>query len=194
MKNYLLSMLLPALFSCNGPNGKSAAGSGTADSAAINEVISADKLIAPGKGIGHLTIGLPVDSAVARLGRPDTSDSAMGSSLMAWYSKDANPYRTAIFVRRNMGNEEISRIKMIMVTSPWFKTSDGIGTGTLLDVIEKNYKIELINKAPARQKGVQVFDDLNKGIMFDIDSVSKKCIAITVHSARDSSGIYLNMH
>ncbi|WP_146198712.1 hypothetical protein [Pararcticibacter amylolyticus] len=193
MKKCFLIMLLPVLFSCNNPAGKSAAGSGTTDSAEINGKISPGQLIIPGEGIAHLTIGLPVDSAVARLGRPDSSDAAMGSALMAWYSKDANRYRTAIFARRNMGNEDVSRIKMIMVNSPWFKTKDGISTGTALAAIEKNYSLKHVDNASTRQKRVQVFDDINNGIAFDIDSGSKKCIAITVHAAGDSSGTYINM-
>jgi len=187
-------MIMPLMFACNSPANKATTDFATTNTSAAEPVVKPDQLITPGKGIGHLTIGLPVDSAIARLGRPDSSDAAMGSSLIAWYSKDASKYRTAIFAGRNMGNEEVSRIKKIMVSSPWFKTKDGIATGATLADIEKNYKLKQVDDFTAQQKGLLVLDDIDKGITFDIDSISKKCMAITVHAAHESPGTYINMH
>lgn len=187
-------MVAPLMMACNSPATKSSVDSTDTDSIALKAEIKPDQMIKPGQGIGHLTIGLPVDSAMAKLGQPDSSDAAMGSSLMAWYSKDTHKYRTAVFARRNMGNEEISRIKLIMVNSPWFKTEDSIGTGKLLTDIEKHYKLKPVDNATATEKGLLVFDDNDKGITFDIDKQSKKCVAITVHKAHDSAGSYLDIH
>lgn len=130
-------MIIPLLFACNSPANKAKTDSHTAKTIVEKEQVTPNRLITPGKGIGYLTIGLPVDSAIARLGHPDSSDAAMGSALMTWYSKDAAKYRIAILIRRNMGIEEVSRIKMIMVSSPWFKTADGITTGASLADIKK---------------------------------------------------------
>lgn len=188
-------MIVPLLFACNSPADKKVADSATTDTTvAIETEVKPDQLITPGKGIGHLTIDLPVDSAIAKLGKPDSSDAAMGSSLMAWYSKDADKYRTAVFARRNMGNDEVSRIKLIMVSSPWFKTDDGIATGTTLADIEKSYQLKPVDNTAAAKKGLLVYDDNAKGITFDVDSASKKCVAITVHQANEKPGSYINMH
>lgn len=195
MKKLFLIMMVPLLFACNSPADKKATDSATTDTTvAIETEVKPEQLISPGKGIGHLTIDLPVDSAIAKLGKPDSSDAAMGSSLMAWYSKDAHKYRTAVFARRDMGNDEVSRIKLIMVTSPWFITEDGVATGTSLTDIEKSYQLKPVDNATAAKKGLLVFDDNAKGITFDIDSASKKCVAITVHQANEKPGSYINMH
>lgn len=182
------------MLACNGPTDKAATNPDKTSSSPVRLEVKPDQRITPGKGIGHLTIGLPVDSAIVRLGRPDSSDAAMGSALLAWYSKDASKHRTAVFAGRNMGNEDVSRIKKIMVSSPWFKTSDGIATGTLLTDIERNYTLKQVDDFTARQKGLQVFDDNDKGITFDIDSASRKCTAITVHIAHENPQSYINMH
>lgn len=187
-------LIVPLLFACNSPADKKTTDNTVTDTVADAPEIKPDQLISPGKGIGHLTIGLPADSAIAKLGKPDSSDAAMGSALMAWYSKDANKYRTAVFARRNMGNDEVSRIKLIMVSSPWFKTGDGVATGTTLADIEKSYQLKPVENTTAAKKGLLVFDDNTKGITFDIDSASKKCVAITVHPANDGSGSYLDIH
>jgi hypothetical protein len=85
MKKPFLMMIVPLLFACNSPANKTTADSTTTDTVAVAAETKPDQLISPGKGIGHLTIGLPVDSAIAKLGKPDSSDAAMGSALMAWY-------------------------------------------------------------------------------------------------------------
>jgi len=182
------------MLACNSPANKATNDPAATNTSAADSTVKPDQLITPGKGIGHLSIGLPVDSVIVRLGRPDSSDAAMGSALMAWYSKDAGKHRTAVFASRNMGNEDVSRIKKIMVSSPWFRTHDGIATGAILADIEKSYKLKQVDDFTARQKGLQVFDDNGQGITFDIDSTSRKCVAITVHTAHEKPGTYINMH
>ncbi|KAA6438409.1 hypothetical protein FEM33_17120 [Dyadobacter flavalbus] len=194
MKILFSTVIIMIMLACNKPADKASVNTDTTASVSVESEVKPDQLITPGKGIGHLTIGLPVDSAITRLGRPDSSDAAMGSALMAWYSKDAGKHRTAVFAGRNMGNEDISRIKKIMVSSPWFRTGDGVATGTLLTDIKRSYTLKQVDDLTARQKGLQVFDDNEKGITFDIDSASGKCTAITVHTAHESPQSYINMH
>jgi len=178
------------MFACSTPADKP-----TTDSTAAFAVkINPDQLISPGKGIGQLAVGMPADSAIARLGRPDSSDAAMGSALMVWYSKDANKHRTAVFSSMNMGNEAFHRIKRIMVSSPWFKTEAGLGAGAAMAEIEKGYQLTKVEDVSAQQKGLLVYADTEKGISFDIDSVSRICKAITVFSPKDGAGSYINMH
>lgn len=39
-----------------------------------------------------------------------------------------------------------------------------------------------------------VFDDVGKGIAFDIDAVSKICMAISIHKPGEAAFPYINMH
>lgn len=191
MKNLFVLTALAFIIACNDqPESKPV----PPETATVEAVPGPEQLITPGTGIGHLVIDQPVDTAIAKLGQPDSSDAAMGSALMVWYSKDANRYRTAIFARRNMGNDEVSRIKRIMVSSPWFKTSDGIGAGSSMAAIEKIYRMKKVEDPSAAGKGLWVFDDASRGIAFDIDSISKICKAVSVHASGDSAATYINMH
>lgn len=191
MNKILLFTIISIFIACSSPADKPT--NDSTDNKAETTVTPA-QLITPGKGIGQLAIGMPVDSALAKLGQPDSSDAAMGSALMAWYSKDASKHRTAVFSSMNMGNENFHRIKRIMVSSPWFKTEAGLGTGATLTEIEKNYQLNKVDNVSASQKGLLVFSDNSKGICFDIDSVSRKCVFITVFAAHESATSYIDMH
>lgn len=191
MQRTLLFLVISFLLACNNPAKKVTTNS-TQGTVATHLKIEPDKLIVPGKSIGNIAIGLPVDSAIVQLGRPDSSDAAMGSELLTW--KDAKHYRTAIFAGMDMGNETIKRIKRIMVGSPAFSTEDGISTGASAAEIEKRYNVRQVADATAKQKGLIVLDDNDKGITFDLDSIDRKCIAITVHKIREGAGSYINMH
>ncbi|MBO9633784.1 MAG: hypothetical protein J7578_11765 [Chitinophagaceae bacterium] len=195
MKKTIVPICLLGLLACNN-QGVDENRSDRKDSVKLGSIStpSSGQLIKPGYSIGHLVIGSSTDSAIAILGSPDSSDAAMGSALMAWYSKDANQYRTAIFAGRNMGNDEVSRIKRIMVSSPWFTTADGIATGSSLEAIEKKYSLKPVDDATAKSKGLMVFDDTEKGIAFDIDTASKICKAISVHKPGEGASSYINMH
>lgn len=197
MKHILIGILLPILFACNNQqadNADKSADTRHADTTVVTPAPQHTVLITPGKSIGRLEIGLATDSAIVWLGKPDSSDAAMGSALMSWYLNDNNKYRTAIFAGRNMGNDETSRIKRVMVSAPSYKTADGIATGASLAEIEKLYKVKQVDDATAKSKGLLVYDDVERGIVFDIDSVSKICKAITIHKAGESSSTYINMH
>ncbi|GAA4332862.1 hypothetical protein GCM10023149_39370 [Mucilaginibacter gynuensis] len=202
LKRTFVILFAPLLFACNQPDKKtettdtSVANSADTAVATVKEN-TANQLISPGQGIGHLRVGQPADSAIVLLGRPDSSDAAMGSSLMAWYAKhDRKGYRTAIFAHRNMGgkDENTSYIKKIMVNSPWFKTPEGLSTGAGLEDIKKAYTLKQVSSFTADAKKVIVYDDNAKGITFEVDSVSNKCVAIVVYKPNEGSGTYLDMH
>ncbi|PLK44795.1 hypothetical protein [Emticicia sp. TH156] len=186
MNKFWVPILTSTLLACNTPTDKPAAESAAA--------ITPAQLISPGKGIGQLSIGMPADSALARLGRPDASDAAMGSALMAWYGKDAHHYRTAVFTSMNMGNENFHRIKRIMVSSPWFKTAGGLGTGTPLAVLAGQFRLKKVADATTSQNGLLVYTAVGRGISFDIDSLTRICKAVTVHGADEPAAAYINMH
>jgi len=128
------------------------------------------------------------------LGKPDSSDGAMGASFMAWFDKTHKVvHQTSIYAHRNMGgkDENISYVKVIRETSPSFKTADYGGAGSALKDVMKLYKLE---KHPAPgNKRIWLYDNYQTGIGFEVDSTGK-CLAVYIHAPNDSSATYLNIH
>ena len=157
------------------------------------KTIAPAKLIVPGKRIGDICINEDADSVVAKLGRPDSSDAAMGASTMVWLDKTGkNTHQTSVYAHRNMGaaNEKINYIKEIRETSPSFKTADYGGAGSEIKDVLKLYKLK---KHPASgNKKLWLYDNYQEGIGFEVDSTGK-CLAVYIHAPNDSSATYLNV-
>lgn len=221
IKNCLLILLMAGLFSCNQSTSKQTAAdtakTGAADTSLTDNAIvkdsaadkliasdtatanpvSADRLISPGKGIGHIMVDDDAAQAIKVLGKPDSADAAMGSSLMVWFANhNAKGYRTSVFSRRNMGgkDENISHIQKILVSSPWFKTADHLGVGSAVEFIKKSYLLKPFTTYKANGHTVQVYTDADKGISFEVDNTTQKCVAVVVHKAHDTAATYINMH
>ena len=195
MKKGVLLLCCAALFACKQPaqkqnNADTAAQ--TADTAKTKTSV-ADKLITPGRSIGGITLSEDVANVSQLLGRPDSSDAAMGSSLMVWHKP--NGYRTSVFAHRKMGDKDeiISRIQKILVNSPEYKTTEGIGVGSTVDEIKKSYNLKPTSDYKNKDGKVQVYTDLDKGISFEIDAAGK-CVGVIVHQLHDTAVAYLNMH
>jgi hypothetical protein len=162
-----------------------------------SKVTAADELIVPGKGIGKILLKGSADSAAARLGKPDYSDAAMGSVLMTWYAKhDTSGYKTSLFADHNFGakDESIAHIRKILITSPAFKTAEGLKTGLALNEYQKHFDLKPISGYTVKGKKVKVYEAKHKGIAFEIDSASNKGVAIVVHQPNDSLATYINLH
>jgi hypothetical protein len=155
-----------------------------------------DWLITPGKSIGHIFLNDDVQNTIRQLGKPDSSDAAMGSSLMVWFANhNSAGNRTAVFSHHNMGgkDESVSHVQKILVTSPQFKTNDGIGVGSAKQDIQKNYTLKPTSTYSKNGGKIQVYTDLEKGISFEINGTGR-CVGIIVHKANDTASAYLNMH
>ncbi len=153
---------------------------------------SAEWLIVPGKSIGKVTLNQNADSVMATLGKPDLTDGAMGSTMLTWLGKNGDSTsRVSVFTQRNMGvpDESVNRVKQIRVTSPQFKTADGIGAGAMFTDIDSRYSIKAVDK----YKQLKVYDDLQHGIAFDIDSLTSRCVAISVHAPFDRKAAHINL-
>ncbi|WP_419802178.1 hypothetical protein [Mucilaginibacter sp.] len=183
------------LLACNQPQTQSAQTKKVADTV-FSTVISAEEklvpaaaLIVPGKSIGQITLRENADSVYKALGKPDSGDAAMGKSLSTWFA-DHNPkgYQTQVFCVRNLGNpdENISRIKQIRVTSPYFKTSERIGAGSTLTEIQTKFKVIKTASYADKKPPYQIYDD-KKGIAFEI--LNGKCRAVIVYLPGDRGGI-----
>ena len=154
-------------------------------------------LITPGKSIGEISIGQNADSLTKVMGKPDTSNAAMGSSMHTWYDKhDTSAVYTRIFAQRNMGNadENIAHVKKIMSDDPQYKTAEGVGIGNTLNEIGRYYGMQPTGNYMLKGKPVLVYSDLPKGISFDIDNESRKCVAVAVFSTAEPNMAYINVH
>ncbi|MEO3403061.1 hypothetical protein AAFN85_04105 [Mucilaginibacter sp. CAU 1740] len=166
------------------------------DTSEANNVTGTDWLVTPGKGIGHIVLDGDVRDVMKQLGKPDSSDAAMGSSLMVWFAGHGpSGNRTAVFARHNMGgkDESVSHVRKVLVTSPKFKTNDGLGVGSVKTDIDKNYTLKATSNYTGKKGEVKVYTDLAKGISFEIDG-SGKCVGVVVHKVNDTAAAYLNMH
>jgi hypothetical protein len=158
------------------------------------KVIPTVKMIVPGKRIGDICINEDVDSVINKLGKPDSSDAAMGASYMVWFDKTGKIVRqTDVFAHRNMGgkNEKLSHVKVIRETAPSFKTADYGGAGSAIKDVMKLYKLQK-HMAPGNKK-LWLYDNYQTGIGFEVDSTGK-CLAVYVHAPGDSSAVNLNIH
>ncbi|MCJ8211981.1 hypothetical protein MUY27_19845 [Mucilaginibacter sp. RS28] len=165
-------------------------------SAAKENPVTADKLIVPGERIGGTHLNENVDSVILRLGKPDKSDAAMGSAMATWLSKEPNsPYQTDIYSHRNMGaaDENIARVKIIRVTSPWFKTEERLGVGSTLPQVEDHFKTKQAIVYANGKDTLRIYDDRSKGIGFEMNN-SGKCTGVLIHTKGDSTAAYISMH
>ena len=162
----------------------------TADSTDVEDIDTA-WLIIPGKSIGKTKINEDAELVYKNLGKPDGGDAAMGKSVAIWYANhDSTGHSTAIYTTRNMGNSEAALIRQIRVTSPVFKTSEGLGAASDLSEIEKIFNLKEVEKYPDSGKQYQVYD-AREGIAFEIGP-NKKCVAVIVHEAgKTIPGTYL---
>jgi hypothetical protein len=159
-------------------------------------LVSAAQLIDPGKSIGLTHLNESLDSVILHLGKPDRGDAAMGAAFTTWFAKhDSLGHETDIYSHRTMGakDEAINHVKLIRVTSPYFKTVQGVGTGLSLTEIGKHFHVEHIADYIKTSDTLMVYDDAKEGISFEIDKTGK-CTGVSVHAPKDASTGYLSLH
>ena len=133
----------------------------------------------PGQSIGQVRIGDADSIVIARLGKPDSSDAAMGKAWLFWISKNEAHDRTGIFTTRNMGSaDETAHVSQVLVSAPFFLTAEGVRTGDGIDAIRKAYPA--LAKATAVSGGMTLYDERARGIAFVIGG-DGSCKAIVVH-------------
>jgi hypothetical protein len=191
LKYIFIPLILFAFVSCNNvgkeenaipvvadsPVTKTSTGSIT-DSMAIKP----GQLIVPGKSIGLTSIDEKAKDVNERLGRADEGDAAMGKSINTWKSKDGQ-HSTTIYFTTNMGaTDEGPRARQIRITSPYFKTADGLGAGSSLSAVLKYFpaaKQTATYSLPGNGGEVIIYDDIRNGIAFEI--AGETCIGIAIH-------------
>ncbi|MBE9463504.1 hypothetical protein ACFP1I_11290 [Dyadobacter subterraneus] len=162
----------------------------TKDSTGIKKTDN-EWLIIPGKSIGNTKINEKADLVFQHLGKPDGGDAAMGKSVAIWYANhDMTGHSTSIYFVTDMGNSPDALVRQIRVTSPAFKTSEGLGVSSELSAIQQTFELEVAEKFSDSGKQYQIFD-AREGIAFEIGP-DKKCVSVIVHEAgKPVSGTYL---
>lgn len=185
---YILTILcISVLFACN-QKSKSVSDAIKNESRAHTDTngtkdiaIAGDKLIIPGKSIGQTGLNEAANAVVNRLGKPDFGDAAMGKSVSAWYDgHNRKSYTVYIYCTTDMGNDDISRVKVIRVSSPSFKTQNRLYAGMLIADAQKHYKLEQLGAFKLNNSNRMLYDDTAVGIAFDADR-SGNITGIAVH-------------
>lgn len=190
-KYSLIILALAGLSACTSPTEQ-----GDQPVEAVNTV-SDSLLIRPGESVGNIKLGEDMQSLAKLSGTPDESDAAMGAASYTWFAKhDAAGYRTSIYGHRNFGgtDENVLHIKKILITSPDYKTADGLNTGTSRKGLSGFYHLNDSSRYVVKGKAFHVFADIKKGIAFEIDSLTNKCTAISVFRPGDTASVYINMY
>ncbi len=156
-------------------------------------------LIVPGERIGQIRLGETAELVNSKLGQPDSGDAAMGKALNFWINPDEKKVRQYVavyFVRHLEKGQEALRTEQVQVTSPAFKTSGSIGTGSNIADIRQKYKLTpLAYYTNTKQQQVYIYDDVARGIAFEVTLPDSTCTAVTIHR-KDENVVdtYLPLH
>lgn len=196
MKKIALALIGISLLSCSDKKASAVETEKTSDSIVKYvppEIIDRQQLIIQGKSIGLTQLAQNAET-LSSLGKPDFSDAAMGKAWATWYSKDGQKKELNIYTTYKDSEMKEKVIRQIRITSPEFKTSEGIAIGKLLTDIQKSYpEIKLVGKYNADGKSIQLYDAMDSGIAFEIENDS--CIGIIIHeTGKKVTEEYITLH
>ena len=159
------------------------------DSAAIAEAVPAavdtTLQLTPGIAAGQVHIGQNAEEVYASLGKPDDGDAAMQKAVAIWYKDhDKKSYATSIYTVRDTGDNPAARVKQIRITTPAFKTADGVGVSSTLDEIKGKYTLSELTDVKSAESDLAIHDSL-KGIAFETDKQGI-CKAIIIHKSNEA--------
>ena len=166
-------------------------------SAVVGNKLPDSLLIKPGGRVGNIKIGDDMQALLKQYGKPDRQDAAMGSVAYTWFAgHDTTGYRTSVYGHRNFGagDESVLSIKKIITTSNEFTTPEGVRVGMNMDDVSKSYQLTGDSKYSVKGKTILFFANIGKGISFDIDSATKKCMAINIFKPGDTSAVNINIY
>jgi hypothetical protein len=141
--------------------------------------------IVAGQSIGQTHLGRNGAVDLAKLPKADADDSGMGRYRSVWLSKEQGGRTDTLYIYsvandpRDIQPRNGVSIWLIRVTSPWYRTSDGLSTGSTLPRILHRFPGAL----PTGQSQT-LYDDAKHGIAFEFAgraTADSPCIAIMVH-------------
>lgn len=203
MKKYLLLIIVLCSFSCSGKKEAEQHVASFPSDTVRQARPKVNLVVVPGMSIGNVWLEQNTEK-LGFLGDADLSDAAMGKAWLTWYSSNSklvngkselNVYTT---YKDNEMKEKV--VRQIRVTSPDFKTADGIGTGMAFSEIQKLIpNLDYIGsfRNPGTSNPVELYDATTVGIAFEIENTGsdKICIALIVHPKnRNVTEEYLYFH
>lgn len=183
MQKIALTLITVSLLSCSEKKITSVETNTNSDSIQYvpPEIIDTQQLIIPGKRIGLTALEQNAET-LSSLGKPDFSDAAMGKAWTTWYSKDGQKKELNIYTTYKDAELKEKVVRQIRITSPEFKTSEGIATGKSLTDIKKNYpEVKLVGKYKAKGQPIELYDAVDSGIAFELQNDT--CVSIIIHKS-----------
>jgi len=155
-------------------------------------------MIVPGQRIGQISLGQTAEVINNKLGKADSGDAAMGKAMAFWYSKGQHKknYLAVYFFRNFDGGPEDLLARQIRINSPSFKTTDNISPGSNITRIRRNYSLKPIAYyINPKQQRIYIFDDVAKGMAFEVSTPDSICVAIAIHQKGEAiTNSYLPVH
>jgi hypothetical protein len=138
-------------------------------------------LIVPGRSVGVIKLAANADSLIHVLGKPDAGDAAMRKAISTWYDHlDSSQPELSIYTSRDLAFDNPPAIvKQIWVTSPGYKTVEGVGAGSSLPVIQRFFNVESSKRAKIGNDSTTAYYD-RKGIGFLVDHL-QMCTGILIY-------------
>ena len=191
MKNSFFIVLLLAV-ACNNvtSNDEQQNASNQPDSSAVvSEIISSDidtaKLIIPGVSIGSVKIDEDAALLEGQLGKPDSSDAAMGKAWLFWFGKkDEQNFATELDIFTSYKDTSMNgkSVKLVRTTSSFFFTEKGIKVSSSLTNVQQQFALKRIGSYMAKDgNSVVLYDDESNGIAFEFNNDSQTCAGIIIH-------------
>lgn len=183
MQKIVLTLMAVSLISCSDKKTTSVETNTSSDSIQYipPEIIDTQQLIVPGQRIGLTALEQNAET-LSSLGKPDFSDAAMGKAWATWYSKDGQKKELNIYTTYKDSEMREKVIRQIRITSPEFKTSEGIATGKSLTDIKKVYPdLTLVGKYKANGQPIELYDAVDSGIAFELQNDSS--VSIIIHKS-----------
>ena len=146
-------------------------------------------LIIPGQSIGQTHLGKNGSLYLKKLPQADASDAGMSQTRQVWVTKKESQRTDTLFIHTvsngalNVQPIQGVTIDVIRVTSPWFRTYNGLSTGSTKAQITHYFP----NARPIDGSHT-LYDDAKQGIAFEFaqnPTAGSPCIAIMVHPPGD---------
>ena len=155
------------------------------------EKVSDAWLLVPGQSAGLTRLNENAETVYKKLGDPDGGDAAMQKAVAIWYTNhDSTNHSVAIYTAREPGVDPVARIRQIRITSPSFKTAEGVGPGSSLAQIQAAFNVKETEQYKDEGIAYKVYDS-PKGIAFETGP-GGGCVAVVIHEAGvTGQGTYL---
>ena len=146
-----------------------------------------DDLMVPGEKLGKLSLNTDVEMITAILGKPDSSDAAMGKAWLTWFGRQETAPVSELNVYTTYKDRSLTTktVQLIRTTSPQFRTGDGIGVQSLLTAIGKSFSTlhyVASYKNNRSGKSMSLYEAVGQGIGFEISQEDNKqqCTAVMI--------------